>query len=66
MQKLPHPFLLPLLVGLAACGGKTTEETGDTGDIIVVDEDDDGFDVDSDCDDTNADVYPDAEENIEN
>jgi len=62
MHKLPHPFLLPLLVGLAACGGKTTEETGDTGDIIIVDEDADGFDVDSDCDDTNADVYPDAEE----
>ncbi|MEC7987325.1 MAG: putative metal-binding motif-containing protein, partial [Myxococcota bacterium] len=37
-------------------------KTGDVTDIVIVDEDGDGIAADSDCDDSNASVNPEAEE----
>jgi hypothetical protein len=44
-----------------ACGAKPGEDGDDTGGSLV-DADGDGFAVDVDCDDSNADVNPDADE----
>ena len=48
-----------LLSVLSACGGKT-DATDDT--ASVVDADNDGWDEESDCDDDDASIHPEAEE----
>ena len=58
--------LLAVLVGLLGCPPPEPQsgvDTGDSGEVISVDEDEDGFTVaDGDCDDSNPTVYPGAEE----
>jgi hypothetical protein len=52
--------------GITVDSGLITQDsaldTDDSGEVPVVDEDGDGFAVDDDCDDSNADINPDATE----
>jgi hypothetical protein len=53
-----RPVLLSVVMLLTSCKGEPVE----TGDPAPVDADQDGFDVESDCDDENPGVHPDAME----
>ena len=58
--------VLPLLI--VGCGDKDDKEDsgdpggGDTGEVTVTDADGDGYPEEADCDDTNADINPEADE----
>jgi len=54
-------LLATVLSGCKGCNGKTTDDTGGI-DLSKIDDDNDGYTADVDCDDDNADVYPDATE----
>ncbi|MEC7987271.1 MAG: MopE-related protein [Myxococcota bacterium] len=53
------PFLL-----LVACESKTNQESSDE-EVVVIDNDADGFAVEDDCDDEDASINPDAEESCD-
>jgi hypothetical protein len=64
------PLYLLALAPFVACGTKPgTDEGEDTGSVIdpsTVDQDADGYTADVDCDDSDADTYPDAPELCDN
>ncbi len=69
MRSYSWMILVALLWALSGCdtagiliGGDDDDSSGDDDDAADVDEDGDGFTADDDCDDSDADVYPGADE----